>query len=156
MIEFLRKFENRSIKIARVNSIFITKYINSQLFTLILDGFGVRCDLRQFSVLSQFIEKYIFELVTVTTTKPRLSGKQLPNMNTCENGWSNFSESLRLVALKLLGLIQFTSYSTIYLNLLRLLPPVASLESLVFYRVHLLICRTTCITYTEPTVYYDT
>ena len=57
MIEFLRKFENRSIKIARVNSIRITKSINVQLFTLILYGFLVRCDLRRFSVLSQFIEK---------------------------------------------------------------------------------------------------
>ena len=36
MVEFLRKFENRVIKIARVNSIFITKSINLQLFTLIL------------------------------------------------------------------------------------------------------------------------
>ena len=36
MIEFLRKFETRSIKIARVNSILITKSINFQLFILIL------------------------------------------------------------------------------------------------------------------------
>ena len=50
MIEFLRKFENRSIKIARVNSILITKSINLQLLTLILYGFGVRC-------ISPFIEK---------------------------------------------------------------------------------------------------
>ena len=35
-----QKFENRSIKIARVNSILITKYINLQLFTLILHGLG--------------------------------------------------------------------------------------------------------------------
>ena len=40
MIEFLGKFENRSIKIARVNSIIITKSINLQLCTLILYGFG--------------------------------------------------------------------------------------------------------------------
>ena len=34
----------RGIKIARVNSIHITKYINLQLFTLILYGIGVlRC-----------------------------------------------------------------------------------------------------------------
>ena len=57
MIEFLRKIENRCIKIARVNSILITKYINLQLFTLILYGLGVRFDLRRFSVLSPFIEK---------------------------------------------------------------------------------------------------
>ena len=34
MIEFLRKYENRSIKIARVNSILITKFINLQLFSV--------------------------------------------------------------------------------------------------------------------------
>ena len=57
MIEFLWKFENRSIKIARVNSILITKSINLQLFALILYGFGVRSDLKRFSVLSPFVEK---------------------------------------------------------------------------------------------------
>ena len=57
MIEFLRKFENHSIKIALVNLIRITKSINLQLFILILDCFGVFCDLRRFLVLSPFIEK---------------------------------------------------------------------------------------------------
>ena len=57
MIEVFRKSENRSIKIARVNSIIMTKSMNLQLFILILYGFGVRCDLRRFSVLSPFIEK---------------------------------------------------------------------------------------------------
>ena len=38
MFEFLRIFENRVIKIARVNSIIITKSINLRLFTLILYG----------------------------------------------------------------------------------------------------------------------
>ena len=38
MVEFLRKLENCSIKIARVKSILITKSINLQLFTLILFG----------------------------------------------------------------------------------------------------------------------
>ena len=51
MIKFLRKFENRSIKIARVSSILITKSINLQLFTLILNGFGVCCDLSNFQCL---------------------------------------------------------------------------------------------------------
>ena len=37
-IKFFRKFENRGIKIARVNSILITKSINLPLFTLILYG----------------------------------------------------------------------------------------------------------------------
>ena len=58
MIEFLRKFENRSIKIARVNSILIAKSINLQLFTLTLFGFGVRCDPMRFLVLSIYREVY--------------------------------------------------------------------------------------------------
>ena len=56
-LQFLRKFENRGIKIARVKSILILKSINLQLFTLILYGVGIRCDQRQFFVLSRFIEK---------------------------------------------------------------------------------------------------
>ena len=40
MAEFLKKNENFGIKIARVNSILITKSINLQLFTLILHGVG--------------------------------------------------------------------------------------------------------------------
>ena len=48
MAEFLRKFYNRNIKIARVNSILITKSINLQLFTSILYGVGVRCDVNIF------------------------------------------------------------------------------------------------------------
>ena len=50
MVEFLRKFENRGIKIARVNSILITKSIDLQLFTLILSGVGVRCDVDIFKL----------------------------------------------------------------------------------------------------------
>ena len=42
MIEFLRKFENRGIKIARVYSILITKFIHLQFFTLILSDVGAR------------------------------------------------------------------------------------------------------------------
>ena len=44
MIEFLEKIQNRGMKIARVNSILITKSINLHLFTLILYGVGVHCD----------------------------------------------------------------------------------------------------------------
>ena len=44
-------------KSARVNLILITKYINLQLFTLFLYGFGVRFDHMQFAVLSPFTEK---------------------------------------------------------------------------------------------------
>ena len=40
MVEFLGKFENRGIEIARVNSIIITKSIDLQLFTLILYEVG--------------------------------------------------------------------------------------------------------------------
>ena len=40
MVEFLRKFENRVIEIALVNSILIIKSIDLQLFTLILYGVG--------------------------------------------------------------------------------------------------------------------
>ena len=61
MIEFLRQFKNYGIKIARVNPILITKSINLQLFSLILYGVGVHCDLRWFSMLSPFIEKSMVE-----------------------------------------------------------------------------------------------
>ena len=52
-------------------------------------------------------ETKLFELVTGTEMKPWLSGNTLPNINTCENGWSNFSANLRVVSLKLLELSQF-------------------------------------------------
>ena len=57
MIEFLIKFKNRGIKIARVNTILITISINLQLFTLILYAVGVRCDRKWFSVLIPLMEK---------------------------------------------------------------------------------------------------
>ena len=63
MVEFLRIFKDRSIKISRVNYILITKSIDLQLFTLILNGFGVSCDLRRFSVLSPFIEKSMVQYI---------------------------------------------------------------------------------------------
>ena len=70
VIEFLRKFENRSIKIARVIC-----YHQIYQFTIIYFNFVrlivVRCDLRRFSVLSPFIEKtiviYIYVLWRCTT-----------------------------------------------------------------------------------------
>ena len=46
-----------SLKLHRVNSLLITKSINLQLFTLILYGFGLRCDRRRFYVNSPFIKK---------------------------------------------------------------------------------------------------
>ena len=46
MIEFLKEFQDRGIKIARVNSILTTKSIN---LLLISYGVGVRCDGGNFS-----------------------------------------------------------------------------------------------------------
>ena len=46
-----------ALKLLEFNAILIMKSINLLLFTLIFYGFGVRCDLRQFSALSPFIEK---------------------------------------------------------------------------------------------------
>ena len=57
MIEFLRKFENPGITIARVNSILVTKSNNIQFFAQNPYGVGVGCDRRRFSVHSPFIEK---------------------------------------------------------------------------------------------------
>ena len=63
MIEILRQFENRGIKIARVNLIIVSKSINLQVFTFILYGVVVRCDRRRFSVLSPFIEKSMVYII---------------------------------------------------------------------------------------------
>ena len=62
MVEFLRKFENRGIKIAQVNSILITKSVNLLLFTLILYGVGGRCDVDIFK-LSPLIEKSMTDTI---------------------------------------------------------------------------------------------
>ena len=45
-----QNIENRGISIARVNSILSTKYINLQLFSFILYGIGVRCDVNIFKL----------------------------------------------------------------------------------------------------------
>ena len=51
-------------------------------------------------------------------TKHWLSGNMSPNIKTHENGWSYFSENLRVVAIKLLELTQFASpYLSNYLIL---------------------------------------
>ena len=62
MVEFLRKFQNRGIKIAWVNPILITKSINLQLFTLIFYGVGIRCDVAIFKLTSsaQSIYKEVY------------------------------------------------------------------------------------------------
>ena len=56
IVEFLRKFENRGIKIARVNSILIPKSLNFQLFSLILYCVGGPLYLK-----SIFIDQYIYQ-----------------------------------------------------------------------------------------------
>ena len=50
MVEFLRNFGNRSIKIARDNSVLITKSINLQLFALIFYGVGGSCEVDIFKL----------------------------------------------------------------------------------------------------------
>ena len=63
MVEFLRKFKNRGIKIIRVYSIRITKSINSLQFCTVL---GVRCDANIFklttSAYSPLMEKSMVRL----------------------------------------------------------------------------------------------
>ena len=61
------------------------------------------------SISNYWRETKLFDLVTGTATKPRLSGNMLPNIKTCENGWSNFSETVWIVVLKLLELTRFLS-----------------------------------------------
>ena len=64
-------------------------------------------------------ETKLFEFVTGTEMKPWLSRNMLPNINTCENGWSNFSANLRAVSLKLLELTHFAWPNlSIYYNFL--------------------------------------
>ena len=68
-------------------------------------------------------ETKLFEPVTSTLMKPWLSRNMLPKINTCENGWSNFSANLRVVSLKLLELAQFAWPNlSIYFNFLRAVP----------------------------------
>ena len=47
MVEFLRKFDNRGIEIARANSIIITKSFNLLFFSTVL---GVRCNVDIFKL----------------------------------------------------------------------------------------------------------
>ena len=51
----------------------------------------------------------LLELVTGTTTKPRLSGNMLPNIKRCKDLLANFSENLRVVVIKLFELTQIAS-----------------------------------------------
>ena len=55
--------------------------------------------------------------------EPWSSRNMLPNLNTCENWWSNFSANLRVVSLKLVELNQFVWPNvSIYFNLLCAVP----------------------------------
>ena len=71
IFEFLRKFENRGIKFARVDYILITKSINLQIFTLILCGVGgVRYDINIFEltapVLRSLTEKSMHHCINAS------------------------------------------------------------------------------------------
>ena len=50
-------------------------------------------------------------------TKPWLSGNIFPNIKTCENGLSNFSENLTIVQLKVVEITRFLSPKPINLQL---------------------------------------
>ena len=57
----------------------------------------------------------------------------LPNINKCENGWSNCSADLRVVSLKLLELTQFALPNlSIYFNFLCAVPRADVIESTRF------------------------
>ena len=78
-------------------------------------------------------ETKLFELVTGTEMKPWLSRNMFPNINTCENGWSNFSANLRVVSLKVLELTQFAWQNlSIYFNFLSAVPRDDVIESTRF------------------------
>ena len=62
MVEFLRKIENRGIKIARVNSILNTKSINLVIYFNFV-WCWVRSVGRGFSVRSPFIEKSMYHII---------------------------------------------------------------------------------------------
>ena len=78
-------------------------------------------------------ETKLFELVTGTEMKPWLSRNILPNINTCENGRSNFSANLRVVSLNLLELTQFAWPNlSIYFNFSCAVPRDDVIESTRF------------------------
>ena len=61
----------------------------------------------------------MIRLVTGIATKARLSGNMFPNLKTCENGLSNFSENMTIVAIKLLELTRIhkiDKFIVIYFN----------------------------------------
>ena len=61
------------------------------------------------------------EIVTSTASKPWLSGNMLLNIKTFKNGWSNFSENLRIVRLKVVEIKVFLSPKSRNLQLFTLI-----------------------------------
>ena len=51
------------------------------------------------SLYNKWRETKLFEIVTGIATKPWLSRNMLPNIKTCENGWSNLSENQSVMAI---------------------------------------------------------
>ena len=77
------------------------------------------------SLSNYWRELILFKLVTGTATKPRLSGNMLPNIKSCENPWSNSSENLQVLTIKLLESTRFASPNlSIYLNFIRCWGPL--------------------------------
>ena len=68
MVEFHIKFENRGIKIARLNSILIAKSVNLQLFTLILYGVWVCCevDIFELTASAQSVIREVYDNTKIT------------------------------------------------------------------------------------------
>ena len=90
MVEFLRNFENSIMKIKlndKVEQFRLTSLIRLELFEHV----------------------FLTQLVTGIATKPWLSWNMFSNIKRCDNGWSNFSENLKIVVLKLLELTLFLS-----------------------------------------------
>ena len=64
-------------------------------------------------------------LVTGIATKPLLSVNMFPKIKTCENGRSNFSKNLRIVALILM--LRFSNFLRNLIELTRFLSPNLSI-----------------------------
>ena len=78
-------------------------------------------------------ETKLSKLVTGTEMKPLLTRNMWPNINTCKNGWLNFSANLTVVSLKLLKLTQYTWPNlSIYINFLCAVPRDDVIESTRF------------------------
>ena len=72
MVEFLRKFENRGIKIAQVNSIIITKSRNLQVFTIFCAVLGSVGIVGDFPDKSMYFPKKCMKYVNFTLSVSRI------------------------------------------------------------------------------------